>query len=151
MKNKTILNLLIAAFALTSCSKESPELLPCMCDGTESTLGIFDCMCEPMKKKPVRRISYIKDERPMQTLIIDDEQRDAYLTCISAVTVLPRLNSNLLTSALKKAVNTMSLTPNSEITGSAFSAAAAKAKTFSLTKDAQCRRICTSLTSSLSR
>ena len=79
MKNKTILNLLIAAFALTSCSKESPELLPCMCDGTESTLGIFDCMCEPMKKKPVRRISYIKDERPMQTLIIDDEQRDAYL------------------------------------------------------------------------
>ena len=79
MKNKTILNLLIAAFALTSCSKESPELLPCMCDGTESTLGIFDCMCEPMKKKPVRRISYIKGERPMQTLIIDDEQRDAYL------------------------------------------------------------------------
>lgn len=41
MKNKTILNLLIAAFALTSCSKESPELLPCMCDGTESTLGIL--------------------------------------------------------------------------------------------------------------
>lgn len=79
MKKNTSFTLLFAAFLLISCSKESPELLPCMCDGSESTLGLFDCMCEPMKKKPVRRISYIQDQRSQQTLIINPEQRDAYI------------------------------------------------------------------------
>ncbi len=78
-KNKT-LSFLLSALLVTACSKESPELLPCMCDGSESTLGLFDCMCEPMKKKPVRRISYIQDERPAnQTLYLNQEQRDAYI------------------------------------------------------------------------
>lgn len=78
-KNKT-LALLFSTLLIASCSKESPELLPCMCDGSESTLGLFDCMCEPRKKKPVRRISYIQDERPAnQTLYLNQEQRDAYI------------------------------------------------------------------------
>ncbi len=80
MKKHNILKIVAATMVLASCSKESPELLPCMCDGSESTLGLFDCMCEPMKKKPVRRISYIQDEQPkQQTLMINQEQRDAYI------------------------------------------------------------------------
>lgn len=81
MKNNVTAKILFSLFLLASCSKESPELIPCMCDGTESTLGLFDCMCEPMKKKPVRRISYLQDSNApkYQTLIIDDEHRDAYL------------------------------------------------------------------------
>ena len=81
MKKNVTAKILFSIFLLTSCSKESPELIPCMCDGSESTLGLFDCMCEPMKKKPVRRISYLQDSNSpkYQTLIIDDEQRDAYL------------------------------------------------------------------------
>lgn len=47
---------------LMSCSVESPELIPCMCDGSEQTLGLFDCMCEPGKKKPVRKVSYIQNK-----------------------------------------------------------------------------------------
>lgn len=81
MKNNVTAKIIFSLFLLASCSKESPELIPCMCDGSESTLGLFDCMCEPMKKKPVRRISYLQDSNATkyQTLIIDDEQRDAYL------------------------------------------------------------------------
>ncbi len=81
MKKNVTVKILFSLFLLASCSKESPELIPCMCDGSESTLGLFDCMCEPMKKKPVRRISYLQDNNApkYQTLIIDDEQRDAYL------------------------------------------------------------------------
>ena len=58
MKIKRSLKLLLTTL-LVSCSVESPELIPCMCDGEEKTLGLFDCMCEPMKKKPVRRLSLI--------------------------------------------------------------------------------------------
>lgn len=89
MKKNAILNLIFAAALVSSCSKESPELIPCMCDGTESTLGLFDCMCEPMKRRPVKRITYIQDQpsyvrnqQPQMTIkniYIDDEQRDAYL------------------------------------------------------------------------
>lgn len=82
MKNFWRLNLLVSLALLGACSKESPELIPCMCDGSESTLGIFDCMCEPMKKKPVKRFSYIQDtvKTRYQTLIIDEEQQDAFLS-----------------------------------------------------------------------
>lgn len=75
------LKTLAVVLLLTSCSKESPELIPCMCDGTESTLGLFDCMCEPLKKKPVKKFSYIQDTvKPRyQTIIINEEQEDAYL------------------------------------------------------------------------
>ena len=79
MKKNVTAKIFFSLFLLASCSKESPELIPCMCDGSESPLGLFDCMCEPMKKKPVRRISYLQDSNApkYQTLIIDDEQRDA--------------------------------------------------------------------------
>ncbi len=79
MKKNSLLTIFTALFLLSGCDKESPELVPCMCDGSESTLGVFDCMCEPFKKRVVRRISYIRDEKPMQTVYITDEQRDAYL------------------------------------------------------------------------
>jgi len=81
MKKNIGLKILAFALVLSSCSKESPELIPCMCDGSESTLGLFDCMCEPMKKKPVKRFSYLQDTlKPRyQTLILDEEQQDAYL------------------------------------------------------------------------
>lgn len=81
MKKFFSLKAMAALLLLASCSKESPELIPCMCDGSESTLGMFDCMCEPMKKKPVKRFSYLQDtSKPRyQTLIIDEEQQDAYL------------------------------------------------------------------------
>lgn len=80
MKKLFSLKALAALLLLASCSKESPELIPCMCDGSESTLGMFDCMCEPMKKKPVKRFSYLQDTtKPRyQTLIIDEEQQNAY-------------------------------------------------------------------------
>lgn len=82
MRKSISLTLLLTALTLSSCSKESPELIPCMCDGSkaESTMGLFDCMCEPMKKKPVKRISYIQDQKPQQqTLLVDDNQRNGYL------------------------------------------------------------------------
>ena len=81
MKNFHSFKILILLFLLTSCSKESPELFPCMCDGSDSTLGLFDCMCEPMTKKPVKRFSYLQDTQKYhyQTLIVDDAQQDAYL------------------------------------------------------------------------
>ena len=81
MKNSFGLKVLGFALLLTACSKESPELIPCMCDGSESTLGLFDCMCEPVKKKPVKKFSYLQDtQKPRyQTIILDDEQQDAYL------------------------------------------------------------------------
>ena len=83
MRKNLSLTLLLSALALSACSKESPELIPCMCDGSagvDSTLGIFDCMCEPTKKKPVRRISYLQDKQKIryQSLIIDQEQYQAY-------------------------------------------------------------------------
>ena len=80
MKKFVGLKTMLAALLLASCSKESPELIPCMCDGSESTLGLFDCMCEPVKKKPVKRFSYLQDtNKPRyQTLIIDEDQQDAY-------------------------------------------------------------------------
>lgn len=81
MRKNLSLTLMLSALALAACSKESPELLPCMCDGgSDSTLGLFDCMCEPAKKKPVRRISYLQDKQKIryQTLIIDDAHYDAY-------------------------------------------------------------------------
>ena len=81
MRKNVGIALLSSLFILSACSKESPELIPCMCDtNTDSTLGIFDCMCEPAKKKPVRRISYLQDKQKVryQSLIITDEQIDAY-------------------------------------------------------------------------
>lgn len=81
MRKNFALTLLLSAFVLSACSKESPELIPCMCDGSaDSTLGLFDCMCEPAKKKPVRRISYLQDKQKVryQSLIIDEEQYQAY-------------------------------------------------------------------------
>lgn len=80
MKKISALSCLMLVLLLSACSKESPELVPCMCDGTESDLGVFNCMCEPFKKKPVKRISYIQDENPSdQMMMIDREQRDAFL------------------------------------------------------------------------
>lgn len=81
MKNNCGLKVLATLMLVAACSKESPELIPCMCDGSESTLGLFDCMCEPMKKKPVKRFSYLQDttKTRYQTLIIDEEQEDAFL------------------------------------------------------------------------
>ena len=81
MRKPLSLALLLPLLALAACDKESPELIPCMCDpNADSTLGIFDCMCEPAKKRPVRRISYLQDKQKIryQTLIIDD-QYDAYV------------------------------------------------------------------------
>lgn len=83
MRNKLSLSLLLSALTLFGCSKESPELIPCMCNAddylTESA-GLFDCMCEKSKKKPVRRISYVQDKQKVryQSLIIDEEQYKAY-------------------------------------------------------------------------
>lgn len=74
----SILSLLL----LSACDKESPELIPCMCNpDADSTLGLFDCMCEPAKKRPVRKISYLEDKQKIryESLIIDDEQYDAYV------------------------------------------------------------------------
>ena len=81
MRKNIGLSLISSVLMLSACNVESPELLPCMCNpDADSTLGIFDCMCEPAKKKPVRKISYLQDTQKInyQTLIISDEQYDAY-------------------------------------------------------------------------
>lgn len=62
MKLLRSLKLMLIPSLLMSCSVQSPELIPCMCDGSDQTLGILNCMCEPGKKKPVRQISYIQDK-----------------------------------------------------------------------------------------
>ena len=81
MRKNIGLTLLSSVLLLSACNVESPELLPCMCNpDADSTLGIFDCMCEPAKKKPVRKISYLQDTQKInyQSLIISDEQYKAY-------------------------------------------------------------------------
>ncbi len=83
MRNRLSLTIVLSALALVGCSKESPELIPCMCNAddylTESP-GLFDCMCEKSKKKPVRRISYVQDKQKVryQSLIINEDQYAAY-------------------------------------------------------------------------
>ena len=65
MRNKLSLSLVLAALSLAACSKESPELIPCMCNASDYLVespGLFDCMCDKAKKKPVRRISYLQDK-----------------------------------------------------------------------------------------
>ena len=83
MRNKLSLSLVLAALSLAACSKESPELIPCMCNASDYLVespGLFDCMCDKAKKKPVRRISYLQDKQKVryQSLIIDNEQYRAY-------------------------------------------------------------------------
>ena len=81
MRKNIGLTLLSSVLMLSACSVESPELFPCMCNpDADSTLGIFDCMCEPAKKKPVRKISYLQDTQKFnyQTLILSNEQYTAY-------------------------------------------------------------------------
>ena len=81
MRKNIGLSLLSSVLMLSACNVESPELVPCMCNpDADSTLGIFDCMCEPAKKKPVRKISYLQDTQKInyQSLIISDEQYKAY-------------------------------------------------------------------------
>ncbi len=83
MRKNLTLSLLLSVFALSACDKESKELIPCMCDpNADSTLGILDCMCEPAKKRPVRRISYLQDKQKIkyQSLIIDDSHYNAYVS-----------------------------------------------------------------------
>lgn len=66
MKLSRLVKLALIPTALISCSDlKSPELIPCMCDGTEKTLGLFECMCEPGKSKPVKKVkkqAYIQNE-----------------------------------------------------------------------------------------
>ena len=56
------LKLMLIPALIVSCAVRSPDLVPCMCDGTEKTLGLFNCMCEPGRKKPVKRVAYIQNE-----------------------------------------------------------------------------------------
>ena len=74
------IKLLALTGLLLSCSIKSDDLIPCMCDNEESTLGVLNCMCEPFSKRPVKKLSYIQDNVPIyETIDPDDEQRDAYL------------------------------------------------------------------------
>lgn len=77
MKFLRSLKLMVIPSVLMSCSVESPELVPCMCDGSEQTLGLFDCMCEPGRKKPVRKISYIQNKADDQ-INPNSDQLNAY-------------------------------------------------------------------------
>ena len=82
MRKRLSLSILASLLVLTACDKESKELIPCMCDpNADSTLGLFDCMCEPAKKRPVRKISYLEDKQKIryESLIIDDDQYNAYV------------------------------------------------------------------------
>ena len=66
MKLSRLAKLALIPTALISCSDlKSPDLIPCMCDGTEKTLGLFECMCEPGRNKPVKKVkkqAYIQNE-----------------------------------------------------------------------------------------
>lgn len=83
MRIKLCFSFVLAVFALSACSKESAELLPCMCDAsayeTESP-GLFDCMCETKRNRPVRKISYVQDKQKVryQSLIVGEEVQTAY-------------------------------------------------------------------------
>lgn len=74
------LKLMLIPTMLVSCAIESPELVPCMCDGSDQTLGILDCMCEPASKKTQRKVAYIQDEAPQEVKPSGDEMNAyAYL------------------------------------------------------------------------
>lgn len=70
-KLKSLAVLLLPLFLL-SCKTKSVELFPCMCDNTESTLGILSCMCERAAEKKPEEISFIRNVQP------DRAQREAY-------------------------------------------------------------------------
>lgn len=72
------LKLLLIPSMLMSCAVESPELVPCMCDGSDQTLGILDCMCEPAPKKTQRQVAYIQDEIQDEDVQPTKSQADAY-------------------------------------------------------------------------
>lgn len=67
------LKLMLIPTMLVSCAIESPELVPCMCDGSEQTLGILDCMCDPAAPKTQRKVAYIQDEAPQEVKPSKDE------------------------------------------------------------------------------
>ena len=127
------LKTLAVVLLLASCSKESPELIPCMCDGTESTLGLFDCMCEPLKKKPVKKFSYIQDTvKPRyQTIIINEEQEDAYLYLHQRRDSFAPVKLEYVDFRIKKMAIMKITTPNLVTIASAFSVAVEKTKMFS--------------------
>ena len=80
MKLSRFVKMALIPTALISCSDlKSPELIPCMCDGTEKTLGLFECMCEPGKSKPVKKVkkqAYIQNEPQIDPT---QDQLNAYM------------------------------------------------------------------------
>lgn len=72
------LKLMLIPSLIVSCAIKSPDLVPCMCDGSEQTLGLLNCMCEPGKKKPVKRVSYIQDDNMRDQLKPSEDQANAY-------------------------------------------------------------------------
>lgn len=74
------LKLMLIPTILVACSSlKSPDLIPCMCDGDDQTLGILNCMCEPGKKKPSRQVAYIQDEAIIdENINPSDDQKRAY-------------------------------------------------------------------------
>lgn len=72
------LKLILIPSLIVSCAVKSPDLVPCMCDGTEQTLGLLNCMCEPGKTKPVKRVAYIQDDNMRDQLKPSDDQANAY-------------------------------------------------------------------------
>ena len=58
------LKLLAAAALVVSCSYRSPDVLPCMCENPDNTLGVFPCICgvndgsakkQNVKEQPVQQ------------------------------------------------------------------------------------------------
>ena len=67
MKLSRLVKIAVIPTILISCSDlTSPELIPCMCDGSEKTLGLFECMCEPGKSKPVKKVKKVKKQAYIQ-------------------------------------------------------------------------------------
>ncbi len=81
MKLSRLAKLALIPTVLISCSDlKSPDLIPCMCDGTESTLGLFECMCEPGKSKPVKKVKKVKKQAYIQNEVDPtQDQINAYV------------------------------------------------------------------------
>lgn len=65
----------IMAALLVSCSYRSPEILPCMCENPDNTLGLAPCMCEPFSSsnKKTEAPKKVEQKKPVV-------QRQAYAT-----------------------------------------------------------------------
>ncbi|MBQ8437076.1 MAG: trypsin-like peptidase domain-containing protein [Alphaproteobacteria bacterium] len=75
MRVNNTLKLFGAAILLASCSYRSPDVLPCMCENPDNTLGLFPCVCgvndgEAKKSTAQKTTKVQKSAEPQEKIVV---------------------------------------------------------------------------------